>query len=65
MCNFSGDISEALAPFKHLLKKGQKFEWNDDLQAVFKAARRHPTLTKTLAFYRPDRKMRLITTRPD
>jgi hypothetical protein len=38
MCNFSDYISEALAPFKHLLKKGQKFEWNDDLQATFKAA---------------------------
>ncbi len=61
MCNFSDDISEALAPFKHLLKKGQKFEWNDVLQATFKAARRHLTSTKTLAFYRPDRKTRLIT----
>jgi hypothetical protein len=61
MCNFSDDISEALAPFKHLLKKGQKFEWNDDLQATFEAARRHLTSTKTLAFYRPDRKTRLIT----
>ncbi len=55
MCNFSDDISEALALFKHLLKKGQKFEWNDE------AARRHLTSTKTLAFYRPDRKTRLIT----
>jgi hypothetical protein len=55
MCNFSDDISEALAPFKHLLKKGQKFEWNDDLQATFEAARRQLTSTKTLAFYRPDR----------
>jgi hypothetical protein len=61
MCNFSDDISEAFAPFKHLLKKGQKFEWNDDLQAVFEAARRHLTSIKTLAFYRPDRKMRLVT----
>jgi hypothetical protein len=61
MCNFSDDISEVLAPFKHLLKKGQKFTWNDDLQATFEAARRHLTSTKTLAFYRPDRKTRLIT----
>jgi hypothetical protein len=61
MCNFSDDISEPLAPFKYLLKKGQKFEWNDDLQATFEAARRHLTSTKTLAFYRPDRKTRLIT----
>jgi hypothetical protein len=61
MCNFSDDISEALAPFNHLLKKGQKFEWNDDIQATFEAARCHLTSTKTLAFYRPDRKSRLIT----
>jgi hypothetical protein len=61
MCNFSNDISEVLAPFKHLLKKGQKFAWDDDLQATFQAARRHLTSTKTLAFYRPDRKTRLIT----
>jgi hypothetical protein len=40
MCNFSDDISEVLAPFKHLLKKGQKFAWNDNLQANFEAARR-------------------------
>jgi hypothetical protein len=26
MCNFSDDILEALAPFKLLLKKGQKFK---------------------------------------
>jgi hypothetical protein len=51
MCNFSDDISEVLAPFKHFLKKGQKFEWNDNLQAVFKAAQRHLTSAKTLAFY--------------
>jgi hypothetical protein len=61
MCNFSDDILEVLGPFKHLLKKGQKFTWNDDLLATFKAARRHLTSTKTLAFYRPDRKTRLIT----
>jgi hypothetical protein len=61
MCNFSDDISEALAPFKHLLKKGQKFEWNDYLQAMFEAAQCHLTSTKTLAFYRLDRKTRLIT----
>jgi hypothetical protein len=60
MCNFSDDISEALAPFKHLLKKGQKFEWNDNLQAVFKAVQPHLTSTKTLAFYRPDRKTTLV-----
>jgi hypothetical protein len=61
MCNFSDNISEVLAPFKHLLKKGQKFTWNDDLQATFEAARHHLTSTKTLAFYQPDRKTRLIT----
>jgi hypothetical protein len=61
MCNFSDDISEALAPFKHLLKKGQKFEWKDDLQAVFEVTRCHLTSTKTLAFYQPDRKTRLVT----
>ncbi len=60
MCKFSDDFSEAYAPFKHLLKKGQKFEWNDNLQAVFKTAPRHLTCTKTLAFYQPDPKMRLI-----
>jgi len=47
-CNFSDDNSEALAPFKHLLKKGQKSEWNDDLQTVFEAVRCHLTSTKTL-----------------
>ncbi len=36
MFNFSDNISEALAPFKHLLKKGQKFKWNDNLQAMFR-----------------------------
>ncbi len=61
MCNFSDDFLEVLAPFKHLLKKGQKFKWNDNLQAVFKVARCHLTSTKTLAFYRPDRNTRLIT----
>jgi hypothetical protein len=45
-CNFS----EALAPFKHLLKEGQQFEWIDDLQATFKAATRHLTLTKYWRF---------------
>jgi hypothetical protein len=34
-------------PFKHLPKKGQKFKWNDDLQAVFEAAQCHLTSTKT------------------
>ena len=46
---------------KHLLKKGQRFTWNDDLQATFEAVRRHLTSTKTLAFYPPDRKTRLIS----
>jgi hypothetical protein len=46
MGNISDDILEVLAPFKHSLKKGQKFEWNDDLQSVFKAALRHLTSTK-------------------
>ncbi len=59
--NFSDNISEVLAPFKHLLKKGQKFAWNNNLLASFEAARRHLTSKKTLAFYRPEKKMRLIT----
>ncbi len=30
LCNFSDDNVEALAPFKYLMKKCQKFKWNDD-----------------------------------
>ncbi len=44
-----------------MLKKGQKFTWNDDVQVTFEVASRRLTSTKTLAFYRPDRKTRLIT----
>jgi hypothetical protein len=54
MCNFSDDISEAPAPFKYLLMKGQKFEWNDNLQATFEAARHHLTSTFGILQTRPE-----------
>ena len=61
LSNFSDTMAETLSPFKHLLKKGTKFLWNDDLQAAFEDARKHLASPKVLAYYRPDRKTRLVT----
>ena len=60
LCNFSAEISTLLLPLKPLLKKGTKFQWLEEHQKAFEHARVHLSSTKTLAYYDPNRKTRLI-----
>ncbi len=60
LCNSSDDIAKLLSPLKPLLKKGVKFDWLPEHQAAFDVARQHLSSAKTLTYYDPSRRTRLI-----
>ena len=61
MCNFSDEIAELMAPLKSLLKKGTVFQWLPEYEDAFQKIRTHLSSERTLAYYSPERRTRLIS----
>ena len=61
LCNFSDTIAEILCPLKSLLKKGTQFQWLPEHEEAFQNAKQHLSSNKTLTYYCPKRKTRLIS----
>jgi len=59
-CNFSRDIAKALEPLKDLLKKNVTFTWQPEHQAAFEIATEELASPRSLAYYDPSRRTRLI-----
>ena len=61
LCNFTNEIAQILAPLQSLLKKGIPFVWIEEHEQAFQEAKTHLSSKKTLTYYCPDRKTRLIS----
>ena len=61
LCNFTEEIAQILAPLQSLLKKGIPFMWMEEHEQAFQNAKTHLSSKKTLTYYCPDRKTRLIS----
>ena len=61
LCNFTEEIAQILAPLQSLLKKGTPFMWIEEHEQAFQNAKTHLSSKKTLTYYCPDRKTRLIS----